>query len=129
MNNGKKNILVVDDDVDTTGLIKQGLEYLYPTEYHVVCVNCGKKCFEVLEKNDQSPDVILLDIKMPDMNGLEVFDCLKLNSKWKVIPVIFLSGETDRDIKRNSKSLGDDFVEKPFEIENLKVRIERVLER
>jgi len=129
MNNAKKNILVVDDDVDITGLIKQGLEYLYPTEYHVICVNCGKKCFEVLEKNDQIPDVILLDIKMPDMNGLEVFDFLKLNSKWKVIPVIFLSGQTDRDTKRNSKSLGDDFVKKPFEIEKLKARIERVMER
>jgi DNA-binding response OmpR family regulator len=129
MNNGKKNILVVDDDADITGLVKQGLEYLYPTEYHVICVNCGKKCFEVLEKNDQIPDIILLDIKMPDMDGLEVFDYLKLNSKWKVIPVIFLSEETDRDTKRNSKSLGDDFVEKPFEIENLKLRIEKVLER
>ena len=50
MNNGKKNILVVDDNADISGLIKQGLEYLYPTEYHVICVNCGKKCFEALKK-------------------------------------------------------------------------------
>ena len=126
---GKKNILAVDDDVDITGLIKQGLEYLYPTKYHVICVNCGKKCFEVLEKNDQIPDIILLDIKMPDMNGLEVFDYLKLNLKWRLIPVIFLSEKIDIDTKRNSKFLDEEFLEKPFEIENLKVRIEKILER
>ncbi len=129
MNNGKKNILVVDDNADITGLIKQGLEYLYPTEYHVICVNCGKKCFELLEKNPTQPDVILLDISMPDMKGWVALDYLKRNTKWRYIPIIFISGESDKKAKYFGKIFGDDFVEKPFEIENLKIRIERVLER
>ena len=129
MNNGKKSILVVDDDADITGLIKQGLEYLYPSEYHVVYVNSGKKCFEVLEKNDQIPDIILLDISIPVMNVWEVLVQLNSHSPWKYIPVIFLSAEKDIVAKNFGKFLGIDLIEKPFEIENLKLRIEKILER
>lgn len=129
MNNGKKNILVVDNDADITGLIKQGLEYLYPSEYYVICVNCGKKCFELLEKNSTLPDIILLDISMPDMNGWDVLDYLKRNPKWRYIPIVFISGESDKTAKYFGKIFGVDFVEKPFEIKNLKVLLEEILER
>ena len=129
MNNGKKNVLVVDDNTDITDFIKQGLEYLYPAEYNVLCVNFGKKCFEILEKAHNLPDVVLLDISMPDMNGWEVLDYLKRNSHWKNIPIIFISGESDKLAKTFGKIFGDDFVEKPFEIKNLKVIIEKILEQ
>jgi CheY-like chemotaxis protein len=129
MNNGKKNILVIDDNADITDFIKQNLEYLYPSEYHVICVNCGKKCFGVLEKNDSIPDLILLDISMPEMDGWEVLDCLKRNPQWRYIPIIFLSGKTDQVAKNFGKIFGDDFIEKPFEIKNLKERIDKILKQ
>ena len=100
MNNGKKNILVVDDDTDTAGLIKQGLEYLYPTEYHVICVNYGKKCFELLEKEHTILDVILMDISIPDMNGLEALDYLKRNPKWRDIPIFIITAMKDSEFKK-----------------------------
>lgn len=64
-----KNIMVVDDNPDVVNVVKQGLEYIYPSKYKVICAKSGKKCFELLEKYDSIPDVILLDIMMPDMNG------------------------------------------------------------
>lgn len=129
MNKSKINIMVVDDNSDITRLIKQGLEYLYPSEYHVICVNGGKKCFEELEKNPTLPDVILLDISMPNMKGWDTLDYLKRNSKWKNIPIIFISGESDELAKNFGKIFGDDFIEKPFKIKNLEARIERTLKR
>lgn len=123
-----KNIMVVDDNPDVVNVVKQGLEYIYPSEYKVICAKSGKKCFELLEKYDSIPDVILLDIMMPDMNGWEVFDRLKLNPSWKDIPIIFLSGRADRVAKSAGRFLGDDYIEKPFEIMDLKNRIDKILQ-
>lgn len=124
-----KKMLVVNDNIDITSFIKQDLEYLYPSEYYVICVNCRNKCFKVLIKSLTLPDVILLDISMPKMNGWEVFDYLKRNFSWKDIPIISISGESDKVAKNFGKIFVNDFIEKPFEIYDLKVRIERVLAR
>ena len=124
-----KKILVVDDNNDITSYVKQGLEYLYPAEYHVICVNCGKKCLEMLEKNDQIPDIILLDIKMPDMNGWEVFDKLRANKDWKNIPVVILTARSDGFAEHAGGLIADDFIEKPIDIKELKTRIDNVIKR
>lgn len=127
MNNNKKNILVVDENIDITSFIKQGLEYLYPSEYNVICVNCRKKCFEVLKKSHIIPDVILLDISMSCRNVWEALNQLNSNFQWKNIHIIFLSEARDTVSKNFGNFFGFDLIEKPFEIENLKIRIERVL--
>ena len=95
----------------------------------MVILNKVQNIFEVLEKSHTIPTVILLDISMPKMNGWGVLDSLKRNPQWKYIPIIFISGEKDNLAKNFGKIFGNDFIEKPFEIKNLKVRIERVLER
>jgi CheY-like chemotaxis protein len=65
-----KKIMIVDDENGVTYTVKHGLEGL-DTGYQVTCVDSGKKCLELLEQN-QIPDLILLDIMMPEMTGWEV---------------------------------------------------------
>jgi len=122
----KKKIFVVDDDPDVAGSVKQALEYYYPAMYAVRCVEDGKKCLELLQAK-QIPDLILLDIMMPGMSGWMVSDRLRENLLWKNIPVIFLTARADSFAKKASSSVCEDYIEKPFDIEDLKKRIDKVL--
>jgi len=121
-----KNILTVDDEIGIGYTVKHGLESLDP-EYNVTCVDSGIKCFEYLEK--QIPDLILLDVMMPEMSGWEVLKRLKENQAWKNIPVIFLSARTDRVAQNAGGFLAEDYIEKPFKVPELKQRIDRILNK
>ena len=123
-----KNILYVDDKKDQIFYLKTAFEDLYGNEYQIIPAESGKKCLEILEKKI-IPDLILLDIMMPDMNGWEVFDKLKANPIWKKIPVVFLTARTDRIAKNAGEFLGDDYIEKPFKREELMKRIEELLKK
>ena len=117
-----KTILVVDDNPDVITSLKTGLEDA-TQEYMIVGAENGQKCLELL-KDNIIPDIILLDIMMPQMSGWEVFDRIKENPSWNTIPVVFLTARTDRIAKNAGGFLGDDYIEKPFEIVDLKNRIE-----
>ena len=120
-----KTIMVVDDNPDLTLSVKHGLEDL-DKEYNIIEVDSGKTCMKLLEKN-QIPDLILLDIMMPGLSGWEIFDMIRENTSWKNIPIVFLTARTD-DIARNAgKFLGRDYIEKRFDMFDLKKRIDRVL--
>jgi len=119
-----KTILIVDDNSDVIISLKNGLED-EPEKYRVICAQSGHQCLELL-KHNQTPDIILLDIMMPEMSGWEVFDKLKEHTIWKNIPVMFLTARTDRMARNSGKFLGDDYIEKPFEISDVKSRIELV---
>jgi DNA-binding response OmpR family regulator len=121
-----KTILVVDDNPDVITSLKTGLEDA-TQEYMIVGAENGQKCLELL-KDNIIPDIILLDIMMPQMSGWEVFDRIKENPSWNTIPVIFLTARTDRIAKKAGSFLGDDYIEKPFEIIDLKNRIEIVFQ-
>ena len=121
----KKSILTVDDEIGVVYTIKHGLEGLDP-DFEVTCTNSGKQCFEFLEKN-QAPDVILLDIMMPDMNGWEVLRKLKEHPSWQDIPVIFLTARTDKVAEQAGGFLAEDYIEKPFKIPELKQRIDKII--
>jgi CheY-like chemotaxis protein len=124
----KKNIFVVDDNPDITHSVKQALEHLNPTEYAVTCVEDGRKCLELLRAK-QIPDLILLDIMMPGMSGWMLSDRLRENSLWKNIPVVFLTVRTDELAKKASSLVSEDYIEKPFDIEDLQKRIDKVLKK
>jgi DNA-binding response OmpR family regulator len=119
-----KTILVVDDNPDVITSLKIGLED--SSLYRIFGAQNGKKCLELLEENI-TPDIIILDIMMPQMSGWEVFDQIKKNPSWNTIPIIFLTARTDRTAKNAGSFLGDDYIEKPFDIADLKKRIENVL--
>ena len=116
----------MDDDADNNFSLKLRLEKLDP-ECEVVTVDSGKKCLELLE-NNEIPDIILMDIMMPGANGWETYQKLKENLTWKDIPVIFVSASSDELAERIKGLLGDDYIEKPYDIEDVKKRIDEILE-
>lgn len=122
-----KKIIVVDDNPDITATIKYGLEN-NDSSYKVIPAESGKKCLEYLKQNS-IPDLILLDIMMPEMSGLQTFDAIKANSSWKNIPIIFFSGITDETVKEDMLFLSDDFIEKPIDISSLKKKIDKILNK
>jgi CheY-like chemotaxis protein len=120
-----KKVLIVDDEPDITYTVKHGLESL-DTHYMVICVNSGEDCLELLAKN-QIPDIILLDIMLPGLNGWAVHKRIKANPAWQAIPIIFLTNRTDSIAKDAGSFFGDDFLTKPFQIAELKMRIDQLL--
>jgi DNA-binding response OmpR family regulator len=119
-----KKIMIVDDNPDVIFSVKNGLENV-SDEFRIIGVESGEKCLEFLET--EHPDLILLDIMMPGMSGWKTFDKIKENESWKQIPVVFLTARTDRVAKNAGGFLGEDYVEKPFNIKDLKSRIDQLL--
>jgi DNA-binding response OmpR family regulator len=122
----KKIIFVVDDDPDITNSVKWVMEYLSPEKYVVKCIENGNKCLELLQAN-QIPDLILLDIMMPGMSGWMLSDRIRENPSWNNIPIIFLTARRDEFAQEAGKPLSKDYITKPFDIHDLKTRIEKVL--
>lgn len=118
--------MLVDDERDQIFGIKTALEESYQGEFNVISAESGAKCIELLE-NETNPDLILLDIMMPEMSGWEVYDKIRDNPKWNSIPIVFLTARTDRIAENAGEFLGDDYIEKPIEVEELKNRIDKVL--
>lgn len=123
----KKRILIVDDNPAIIFSVKNGLEEEY-NEFDVIGVEGGEKCFDFLSK-EVKPDLILLDIMMPDINGWDVYATLQEKEEWKDIPIVFLTAKTDDYSKGFGKLVCDDYIEKPFSIEDLKNRIDAVLQK
>jgi len=104
-----KTIFVVDDSDTNLSMAENALEDLYC----VMTLPSAAKMFTLLEK--VTPDLILLDIEMPEMNGFEALQKLKTHDQYSSIPVIFLTGLTDVSIEVQGFELGAiDFIAKPF---------------
>jgi two-component system sensor histidine kinase/response regulator len=122
-----KKVLVVDDNPDLILSVKIGLTDI-DKEYKVIGANGGQECLEILKKGE-IPDLILLDIMMPDINGWDVAAELKKNPVWREIPIIFLTAVTDPSSKTYGQIVSADYIEKPFNIEDLQERIEQSTQR
>lgn len=121
-------ILLVDDEQDQIFGIKTALENTYHDEFEILAAENGQKCLNYLEEG-QNPDLILLDIMMPEMSGWEVYDKIRDNPDWRHIPIVFLTARTDRIAENAGEFLGDDYIEKPIEIDQLRKRINSILEK
>lgn len=119
----KKTILIVDDDrMNLVTAQKFLIE-----EYKVVGVNSGKQAFKYLMK--YRPDLILLDIFMPEIGGFEVMKLLQENEDWCKIPVIFLTADKKTETESKCFQMGaHDFITKPFEPGIMLNRIRRAIE-
>ena len=119
-----KKILLVDDEVDIHEFLKYNLEQ---DNFEVLVSNKGK---DALKKIEQNPDLIVLDIMMPEMDGFELYHQIKKNKVYQDIPIIFLtakSGETD-EIK--GLDLGaSDYIQKPISPKKLIARIKSNLRK
>lgn len=125
--NMKKKILIIDDNPMILFSVKEGLEEKYDS-FNVEGVKGGNECFDLLNKGN-IPDLILLDIMMPGMSGWDVYAKLQENENWKDVPVVFLTAKTDDYSKGFGKLVSEDYIEKPFELEELAKRIGEVLAR
>ncbi len=115
-------ILAVDDNAANLTMISGILR----EEYKVACANSGARALTFLEKH--MPNLILLDIEMPDMNGYDVIQKIKSKEATAHIPVIFLTGNTDSDSEIKAFSLGAvDFILKPFDKTNVLARVTKHL--
>jgi len=120
-------IMIVDDEKDITFTVKSGLEN-FDDQMKVIEINDGFECLKLLSEG-KIPDLILIDIMMPRMNGWELVNRIKENNEWKQIPLIFLTAKTDDFSKTFGKTITQDFIEKPFDIKELHERILRVFRK
>lgn len=119
----KKKILIVDDEAELVDLVKIRLE---AAGYDVIKAYDGQ---EGLEKaKSEKPDLVLLDIMMPKMDGYKVCGLLKMDARFKKIPVILFSAKAQKEDAQLAKEVGaDQYVTKPFEAAVLLSKIRELI--
>ncbi|MEK7263088.1 MAG: response regulator [Bacteroidota bacterium] len=125
MTNKLKTILLVDDEPSWLSTMKTVL-----TESHlsVMTAESGEDALAELQKN--KPDLILCDVRMPIMNGYDVFTKVKEVQSLKTIPFVFMSNFDDFEAKKVAKQMGaDDYVAKPFTVDEVHIVVKDLLKR
>ena len=122
---GKEKILVVDDEKDIIELLQYNLE---KEGYRISCAYSGEKCLENVKT--ELPDLILLDLMLPEIDGLDVCKFLKNNPQTSHIPIIMLTAKGEEtDIVLGLELGADDYITKPFKVRELLARVKTVLRR
>ena len=125
MNNKNKQILLVDDSITMLSFLSK----LFKAQYNVVDKDNAQSALEILN-NGQLPDLIITDINMPHINGIEFVTKLKNNQMLNNIPIIVLTSNQDSSDKIKMLKLGvDDYIVKPFNAEELTIRAQNVIHR
>jgi len=121
----KPRIMVVDDEVDLCKALKRILE---TNNYDVTARYNGREALEALEK-DHLPDLIMLDLFMPEMDGYELYMILKEKKETREIPVLILTGKGESAVERLGTEFGSyNYILKPFKHKELLAKIEEMLE-
>ena len=121
----KGRILVVEDDFDISNLLRI---YFDSQGYEVTVAAKGNDALELCRRN--LPNVVVLDIQLPDIDGYEVCRRLRSSLRTSHIPILFLTQRDERSDKIAGLELGaDDYITKPFDIEELKLRVQNAIKR
>jgi DNA-binding response OmpR family regulator len=119
----KKKILVVDDEAQIVRLLSLRLQ---ANDYKVVVAYDGYQCIQMAK--EETPDLILLDIKMPMGGGIKAFENLRDNTITEKIPVIFITAFPTTEIRNQVIEMGaNDFIAKPFGSEELLNKIRSII--
>jgi len=122
---GKARLLIVEDDFDISNMLKI---YFTGQNYEVDIAPRGMVALEKTRQN--MPHLIVLDIMLPDIDGFEVCKNLRTSTRTSHVPIIFLTQKDERSDKLQGLELGaDDYITKPFDIEELKLRVQRAITR
>ena len=122
----KHRILIVEDERDIAGLIKHTLERNADTEAEVVF--SGDAALKAM--TERPPDLVILDLNLPVLNGLEICRIVKSRSDLRHVPVIMLTARTSEDDRVSGLELGaDDYITKPFSLRELTARVRAVMRR
>gem|GEM_PF-4981710 len=115
----QSKILVVEDDLELRDFISQGLS----TNYKVITADDGAKGYQIAQK--ELPDMVVSDVNMPNKNGLQLLREIRNDAVLSHVPVILLTGQTSaQDRFKGYEALANDYIGKPFKMEELKIRIE-----
>jgi two-component system alkaline phosphatase synthesis response regulator PhoP len=125
MSDTRQKVLIVDDEMDALVSLKVALE---AEGYNVAEAKDGHEAIDKV--HSETPDVILLDLMIPGIDGFEVCRQLKSDAMYRHIPIIMLTARGEIDDKVEGIELGaDDYVTKPFNLKELKARVKMVLRR
>lgn len=121
----KQKILIVEDDLDVADMLNA---YFRVQGYEIFTVNWGEDGVRACQTS--RPDIVILDIRLPDIDGYEVAKRLRQNRRTSDIPIIFLTEKRDRSERLQGLELGaDDYITKPFDVQELRLRIRNALRR
>jgi DNA-binding response OmpR family regulator len=125
MTDAKPKILIIEDDLDVAEMLNA---YFRVQGYEVFTVNWGedgvRSCLAV------HPDLVILDIRLPDIDGYEVARRLRTDRRTSDVPIIFLTEKRDRADRLHGLELGaDDYITKPFDVQELRLRVRNALKR
>ena len=116
-----KKLLIVDDEA---GIVEEVKSFFEEEGYEVYAADTGKEGIEAIEQH--RPDLLLVDMKLPDMSGINLLRLCKMNYPW--IKVIVNTGYVDQALIDEAERLGRDcFLQKPFDLELLRNEITRLL--
>lgn len=119
------SLLIVEDDLDIAEMLEA---YFRVQGYAVHVVNWGEEALQY--SNTKIPDIVILDIRLPDIDGFEVAHRLRINRRTKDIPIIFLTERRNRSDRLQGLELGaDDYLTKPFDVQELRLRVRNALKR
>jgi CheY-like chemotaxis protein len=123
MDDGKKTVLVADDDVDVLALVVRRLER---DGYRVITATNGGDALRAAQ--ERMPDLAVLDVTMPQLTGYEVTEHLRKDPATERIPVILLTARVQEgDVRRGFAAGADDYMKKPFSPQELRSRVEAAL--
>lgn len=121
----KATLLIVEDDLDIADMLNA---YFRSHGYEVLTVNWGEDGVEACRANPF--DLVILDIRLPDIDGFEVARRLRTHRRTKDIPILFLTEKRERSARLQGLELqADDYITKPFDIHELRLRVQNSLER
>ncbi|MCE9645212.1 MAG: response regulator [Chloroflexi bacterium] len=121
----KPKILIVEDDLDVAEMLNA---YFRVQGYEVFTVNWGED--GVRSGQTVHPDIVILDIRLPDIDGYEVARRLRSDRRTSDIPIIFLTEKRDRSDRLQGFEIGaDDYITKPFDVQELRLRVRNALKR
>lgn len=121
----KNTLLIVEDDLDIADMLNA---YFRNQGYEVLTVNWGEDGVRACQTN--LPQLVILDIRLPDIDGFEVAKRLRDNRRTRDIPIIFLTEKRERsDRLRGLELRADDYITKPFDIQELRLRVQNAIDR
>ena len=122
----RPRMMVVEDDHDTAEML---VAYFEAQGYEVVTVAWGQDAVRQAQQGDL-PDLVLLDIRLPDMDGYEVCKQLRTHRRTQNVPIIFLTERRERSDRLSGLELGAvDYITKPFDVQDLRLRVRNIMRR
>jgi DNA-binding response OmpR family regulator len=120
-----KKILIIEGDLDVAEMLRA---YFRVQGYEINTVKRGEDGLQAIQNS--RPDIVILDVRLPDMDGYEVARGLHANRRTADIPIIFITEKSDRSERLQGLALGvDDYIAKPIDVQELRLRIRNALRR